>query len=218
MIDPYNNYVKDDFIKYIDKSHVKTIFEIGARECGYTQEIIDCYTSCEELHIFECNPYTLNLCKENVNNLNRNKSNLKKIKFNSVGVSDKSEILDFYAVQVGDDFGSSSAGFFPTEKAHSLVNSNHKVNCITIDDYCVQENINSIDMILIDIEGGELKAFKGAKNMLSTVQYIIVETQDVQRYADTPLREDIAEYLKEFGLKEVYTTCNGYFGDSVFAR
>ena len=219
LVDPYNCYTKEEFTRFIDVNKIKTIFEIGARECGYTQDIVDHYTSCVNLHCFECNPLTIDLCKQNVNKINKlqNKS-LKQIKLNNLGISSVEEVVKFYPVLVGNDYGSSSAGFHPTEKSHSIINRDIEVKCTTIDIYCEQNSISSVDMILIDIEGGELKAFEGAKNILPTVSYIIAETQDVMRNKDTPLRSDIAEYLSQFGFVEKYTTCNGYFGDSLFVK
>jgi FkbM family methyltransferase len=222
MIDPYNIYVKDDFTKYIDKSKVKVILEIGARECGYTQEILDFFTSCEELHSFECNPYTLSVCEQNIDKLKKTNNNLKKVKFNPKGISSKEEELTFFSVNVGGDFGSSSAGFFPTEKQHSLIKEDIKVKCTSIDTYCKENNIDKVDMILIDIEGGELKAFQGATNTLKNVSYIIAEVQDVQRNENTPLRHDVSEFLKIFNFKEMHTTCNlergQHFGDSIYVK
>jgi len=218
--DPYNVYINSDFTKFVDVNSVKTIFEIGARECGYTQPILNYYNECEQIHIFECNPATLNICRHNISLIRNSKQHekLKEIHFNKVGISDKNEELLFYPVNVGGDYGSSSAGFYPTEKKAFLNNENVKVNCITIDEYCDRKKITSIDLMCIDIEGGELNAFKGAANMLKNTKYIIAETQDVTRNAGSPLRSDIVDYLATFGFIEKYTTCAGYFGDSIFSR
>jgi FkbM family methyltransferase len=222
MIDPYNIYIKESFTKFIDVTKVKTILEIGARECGYTQEILDFYSLCEELHSFECNPHTVSICEQNIKDLKKNHKNLKKVKFNAKGVSSKEEELTFFSVNVGGDYGSSSAGFFPTEKQHSLIKEDIKVKCIDIDTYCKENNIDKVDMILIDIEGGELKAFQGAINTLKNVSYIIAEVQDVQRNENTPLRKDINDFLKQYNFKEMYTTCNlekgQIFGDSIYVK
>lgn len=217
MFDPYNVYVKEEFTQFIDVSKVHTIFEIGARECGYTQEIIDYYTSCNELHSFECNPYTVGACIERINNLRKTNA-IKKVAFNNLGISSQKEVLRFYPVAVGDDYGSSSVGFFPTEKSHSLVNQHIEVDCNTIDFYCKEHSIKQIDLLLIDIEGGELEAFKGASTMLSNISYIISETQDVQRNQNAPLRSEIRDFLGLYGFEEKYTTCAGYFGDSIFIK
>jgi FkbM family methyltransferase len=217
MIDPWNTYIKDEYTRFIDKSKVEVIFEIGSRECGYTQDIINCYTYCKEMHIFECNPLTIEDCKRNIDAVKPNK-NLKKLVFNPIAISDKAEKKILYPVKVGDDYGSSSVDFFPTEKSHSFLNKEYIVDCTTINDYCSSADIKKIDLILLDIEGSELNALKGANNILKTVSYIITETQDVERNKNTPLRKDIVKFLDKYGFKEVYTTCNGYFGDSIFVK
>ncbi|WP_454725088.1 MULTISPECIES: FkbM family methyltransferase [Cupriavidus] len=38
---------------------------------------------------------------------------------------------------------------------------------ITIDDYCAQQKLDKLSLIMLDIEGAELDVFKGAKNQLS---------------------------------------------------
>jgi FkbM family methyltransferase len=217
MIDPWNVYIDKNYVNFIDKTRVKVIFEIGARECGYTQDIINCYNFCEEIHCFECNPYTIDACKKNINQLQRPNKTFKKIILNPLGLSSCKEKLNFFPVLVDGDYGSSSAGFFPTEKAHSLISDRQcEIECITIDDYCKKEKIKSIDLMCIDIEGNELKAFQGAKEILHTTSYIITETQDVRRNENTPLRSEISDYLLSYGFKEAYTTCDGYFGDSLY--
>lgn len=215
-----NIYINDLYTRYIDIKNIKTIFEIGAMECDYTQELIDCYTSCEALHIFECNPYTVNRCHNNIANLKRNNSNIKKVTFNNIGLSSRPEKLKFYPVLNCDNvYGSSSVGFFPTEQKHNLLSSKEcTINCSTIDNYCKQEKIQAVDLLLMDIEGSELKALQGAIEILPTVSNIILETQDVRRYENTPLRIEIKNFLIDFGFKELYTTCDGYFGDSIFGK
>jgi FkbM family methyltransferase len=217
MIDPWNVYIQEDFTKFIDKSKVKIILEIGARECGYTQDIIDYYNFCEQVHCFECNPLTKGICLDNIERLKKSGTNIKRVQFNSFGISSKEERLPFYPVLVGCDYGSSSAGFFPREKFHSLQTARFDVDCTTIDDYCREQYILP-DLLLMDIEGGELKALEGGKKSLHNVSYIIMETQDVQRNDNSPLRSEITAFLKDFGFKEVYTTCKGYFGDSIYTK
>ena len=215
-----NVYIKDIFTQYIDLKKIKTIFEVGAMECDYTQEIIDYYTYCEDIHIFECNPYTTDRCNNNINKLKRNNRFIKKVVFNNIGLSSQVEQLKFYPVLNSDNvYGSSSVGFIPTEQIHNLIT--HKeciIDCTTIDNYCLQEKIQTIDLLLIDIEGSELKALQGATKMLPTVSNIILETQDVRRYENTPLRCEIKEFLYDYGFNELFTTCDGYFGDSIFGK
>ncbi len=54
----------------------------------------------------------------------------------------------------------------------------HQVDVVSLDDYCERKGIARIDFLKLDIEGSELKALRGAKNMLAkrAVRTILVET------------------------------------------
>jgi len=71
----------------------------------------------------------------------------------------------------------------------------------TIDNYCQINNIKHIDILKMDIQGGELDALKGAENLLSTkgIKYVYVEVEFVEMYKKQPLFLDIASHLHTFG-------------------
>lgn len=208
MYHHHNNYVKNVFTQYININDIRCIFEIGARECRYTNELLQFYNKCGSIHSFECNPYTVIECYKN--------SQDPRIIFNNIAISDKEGFIDFNTVCTDGDYGFSSE-YIP--KGHEQnIKDKFKVPCITLDLYANIKNIKQIDLIAIDIEGGELKAFQGATNILKNINHIIVEVSSVQRLGDAPLFDDITTFLKQYNFKRVVYSGNEEIGDCLYTR
>jgi FkbM family methyltransferase len=88
-----------------------------------------------------------------------------------------------------------------------------EVEVWTIDDFCYKNGIKKIDILKLDIQGGELAALKGAEKMLKekSVKLIYTEAYFVQQYVDQPLLYDIANYLKQFDyhIQDIYSPIYG---------
>jgi FkbM family methyltransferase len=88
-----------------------------------------------------------------------------------------------------------------------------EVDVISIDEFCEAEHINSIDILKMDIQGGELAALQGAKKMLAEkkIKLIYTESYFRKQYVDQPLFHDIASYLETFGyfLQDIYNPIYG---------
>jgi FkbM family methyltransferase len=72
-----------------------------------------------------------------------------------------------------------------------------KIDTLTIDSLCAARNIEVIDILKMDIQGGELMALRGAKDMLSrgAIRLIVLEVNFVPMYRDMPTFWDIADHL-----------------------
>jgi FkbM family methyltransferase len=82
------------------------------------------------------------------------------------------------------------------------------VNCNTIDNYCVTNNITDIDFIKIDVEGSEKMVLEGANDMLKNnkIKMGIFEVGETLNDAGTS-EEEICKYLENFNyiiLKNVF--------------
>jgi FkbM family methyltransferase len=73
----------------------------------------------------------------------------------------------------------------------------------TIDSFMTKNKINNIDILKMDIQGGELDALKGATQALggATIGLIYCEVSFLQEYRDQPLFDDINNFLNKFGYK-----------------
>jgi FkbM family methyltransferase len=71
----------------------------------------------------------------------------------------------------------------------------------TLDAYCKAHGIDRIDILKLDIQGGELAALRGAVSLLSTrqIRLIYLEVEFMELYRDQPLYHDIAAFLASYG-------------------
>ena len=91
--------------------------------------------------------------------------------------------------------------------------STMEVDVWTIEDFCSNNSIDHIDILKMDIQGGELDALKGATGLLKDkkIKLIYSETYFKKQYEDQPLFHDISTYLEEYGyeLKDLYNPIYG---------
>ena len=50
-----------------------------------------------------------------------------------------------------------------------------------MDNFCKENNIDSIDVLKIDTEGSEVEVLNGAKNMLNKTNIILIEVLDEKK-------------------------------------
>jgi len=87
------------------------------------------------------------------------------------------------------------------------------VKCQTLDSYCVENSISSIDFIKIDVEGAEKLVFDGSKNMLSNkkIKAGIFEVGSTLTDAGTSA-DEICSILQGYGYNIVKTLSpNDYY-------
>lgn len=75
-----------------------------------------------------------------------------------------------------------------------------KVNGISLDRYLIKNGIKRVDLVKIDIEGGELGAFQGARRMLESLRPVII--CEVLDWVTGPWgypAAEIVEFLGRFG-------------------
>ncbi len=77
------------------------------------------------------------------------------------------------------------------------------VNGIRLDTFIAQNNISSIDLLCIDLQGYELNALKSLGTSLNKVKYIITECSIKNTYINGATFFELNEYLKQFNFKYV---------------
>ena len=83
-----------------------------------------------------------------------------------------------------------------------------------LDDLADLDGLSDIDLIKIDVQGGELDVFRGATRALSSALMIITEVEFVELYVGQPLFGDVDGFLRKNGYQ--FHTFMG-FGQRFFA-
>jgi FkbM family methyltransferase len=75
-----------------------------------------------------------------------------------------------------------------------------KIETNTIDNYCNDYKIKTIDILKIDVQGHEVEVLNGAINMLKAgnIKLIYTECYFRQQYIDQPLFHDISKFLYDY--------------------
>ena len=74
------------------------------------------------------------------------------------------------------------------------------VSTSTLDNEIKKMNVKNLDFVKIDTEGSELNILKGSKNTLKNVLGLEIECNLFHLREDSPLFEDIRNYLKNYGI------------------
>ena len=163
-----HNYNMDNNGEYyvLDKlsnTTIETVFDVGANKGDYTNACLRRFRSAK-IHAFEIAPPTYRKLTGNVSS--------ERVIFNKFGLSDTKG--SFELNYNPDDDGSSS--LVAGGNIHDGLWQKINVEVITGDQYCKDNNINSIDLLKVDVEGAEHLVFDGfsesfKSDSISAVQF-----------------------------------------------
>jgi len=100
-----------------------------------------------------------------------------------------------------------------------------RVAAVRLDEFAADLRIDEIDLLKIDIQGGELRAFQGAEGLIreGRINVIHAEVYFIPHYEGSPMVWDQALFLAErgysmFGLYNAVWAANGQmrFADAIF--
>ncbi|MBA3751866.1 FkbM family methyltransferase [Candidatus Dependentiae bacterium] len=77
------------------------------------------------------------------------------------------------------------------------------IKTTTLAAWAEQENITKIDFLWLDMQGTELRALKGAQNLISQVSAILIEANLTERFKENPLYEDVLLWAERHFFKPV---------------
>lgn len=203
------DYDKDEFqfmVDYCRPDSVKVIFDVGANFGSITNRFLTDYPNAE-IHIFE----PLEEChKELVLKYGSNP----RVTINQIAISNYSGVADF---NVNNNLDTSSLLKSKKIGLNSDVSVMNKtsieVETTSIMEYCLNNQIDSIDILKFDIQGGELIGLLGAETLLRSkkIGLIYLESYFQQQYEDQPLFYHIGEHLfkYEYYLQDLYSKIYG---------
>jgi FkbM family methyltransferase len=138
--------------------HAVIIFDIGAN-VGLYSLLAAAVNPASRIHAFEPTPEIGEAFRENIR-----RNRLKNIFVSSLGVGNGSGQAFLQRFMGGEDIYD-GMNFISAQKTES---ANLPISVIAIADYCRQNGLARIDLMKMDIEGGEYDALLGAKNLLES--------------------------------------------------
>ena len=198
---------------------VRTIVEAGARDCSETLDFHHAFPGAR-IFAFECNPATLPACRSAVKGLER-------VRLIEKAVSDREGTVRFYPTDPARTItkhahgnpGASSLFRAREDYPHeTYVQNEIEVECTTLGRLMREENVASIDLLWMDIQGAELLALKGLGERLRNVKLIHLEGEFIPIYEGQPLLADVHRLLHAHGFGFLgYTSYSRYTADAVYA-
>jgi len=138
--------------------HAAIIFDIGAN-VGLYSLLAAAVNPVSHIHAFEPTPEIGEAFRENIR-LN----DMQNIFMNALGVGNSSGQAFLQRFMGGEDIYD-GMNFISKRKVES---TDIPINVVTIADYCRQNGVTCIDLMKMDIEGGEYDALLGAKKLLES--------------------------------------------------
>jgi len=142
------------------------LFDVGANNGLYTKILLETFSKDAFVHCFEPSEYSF----EKLKAMHGLKHNVKLVRAGLGSQLEKS--LLYYDIE-----GSGWASVYERKDTgfnRPLTNS-EEIEIITLDKYCLENNINRINFLKADVEGFELEVLKGAMKMLPNIDFIQFE-------------------------------------------
>jgi FkbM family methyltransferase len=191
----------EDFIKFLknenyDLTKEVTIFDIGSRDCLQSIEFTKSFPK-SKIYAFECNPNTLDICKNNI-------LNYPQITLINKAVNYYDGLCKFFPINQQKTITSWKDG---NPGASSLFKSNDTypieryiqdeiiIDCVTLETVMEEHKINKCDIIWMDLQGAELIALESMKDKINFVDYIYTEVSFKPIYEEQVMFDELNNFL-----------------------
>jgi methyltransferase, FkbM family len=185
-------YFLKHLCKYYKNEASIIIFDVGANVGYYSKKIAALFDKNTKIYSFEPSKKTFELF------LNTTK-NIDNIFPNNLGFSDNETKSILYS----NNDGSGLASVYNRKLDHFDIkmDKTEEISLTTIDNFCTAHKIDKIHFLKLDVEGHELKALIGAKNMINEGKI------DVIQFEFGGCNIDSGTYFRDFYylLSEKYT-------------
>lgn len=205
------------FMKHLENP--KIICEVGARYGDESIKMSQIFPNSLILS-FECNPITVLKCKEKFKNHNN-------IKFFDFGLGCEETVLPFYSYIQNNDGASS---FFKRIDFNFTQKKTGDIKVRKLENVLKENNIESIDLLCMDVQGFELNVLKGCGEKLKNVKFVIMEEPNpvinknflpsncYSKYINAPSPVEIKEFMKNNNFVEIERIPENYIEDNVMYK
>lgn len=165
-------FLKYELPKIIEKKSSFIFLDIGQNIGDYTQDLLKLFPK-SMVHGFEPN-------KALKTHLEDRFINMPNVILNNVALSSThgTEQLFTYSNEVNSGHATLFKDVF--RELHKSDNiTSHEIQLNTLENYCKDSNIDTIDFLKIDVEGNEYEVLKGAGKMLSSIKVIQFEFNEM---------------------------------------
>lgn len=198
------NYIKN----LIGKTKDIILVEVGAADGGDTLEFVEVFKDTDFiLYAFEPDKRNIQTFKQKINDprvilVESAVGDVDgKVEFNtSIGQNIYSSSLK----EPGQDIFKIWSNLF-NEKSFEKT----QVNCVTLEKFCAEKNIDHIDFAWIDCQGAEDLLIRGAGKYINKIDYIYTEYSNAEIYKNEPNLDKILFMLPNFEVIQIYKNTNG---------
>jgi FkbM family methyltransferase len=190
----FGEYEHYECVRWIELARNSAlIFDVGAN-IGLYSLLAASVNPKAAIHAFEPTPELINAISENVR-----VNHVTNINVNQVAVGSVSG--NAYLHSCKGEGGTNEGMNYVTSE--SLGETDEVTATVSIDDYCRDRNISSIDLMKMDIEGGEYDALLGARRMLDSgaIKCLFIELVEWAAQRSGHTTRDIMTILLESGYK-----------------
>lgn len=85
------------------------------------------------------------------------------------------------------------------ERVHFLLEDRFPVVCTTLDDFLAPQELPSIDLLWMDVQGAEMHVLEGSQEMLGKVKFIYLEVSEEPLYEHGTTYQDLRNFLQPHG-------------------
>ena len=185
----FMNNVEDELLNYLkNKEREKIIFDVGCFRGSFTENIIK-HSSKKgiksNIFLFDPNPKVKNYIAYLLKNNN--------VKYFDIALDNSNEQKKFTLNEFYEPSGSSLVSDHKEDKWYNVTRKSFmqiiqpfkkikgyveiNVQTQSIDNFCLKNNINCIDLLKLDTEGNEFNVLKGAEKFLSENKIKIIYTE-----------------------------------------
>lgn len=164
-------HLQHSITKLLRLSHLihpssELIFDVGAN-CGLFSAFAASRLPNATIHAFEPSPSLTPIAALNCGN--------RRIHFHQVGIGETEGQLTLFVNPHSEQTNSFNRNAVEPFAQNGVL-SEVSVNCTTLDDFASKNELRKIDVLKIDVQGGEGAVFRGAKQIMQSVQQIFVES------------------------------------------